>query len=48
MNMDMSVSSNESVTGTETMKNELIEQIEGGKKETKNVFRIRFSIFGEV
>ena len=31
MNMGMSISSNESVNGTETMKNELLKQI-GGKK----------------
>ena len=34
MNMDMSVSSKESVNGTETMKNEL-KQIEKKKKEKK-------------
>ena len=35
MNMDMSVSSNESVNGTETMKYEL-KQIENKKKQEKN------------
>ena len=42
MNMDMSVSPNESVNGTETMKMNF-KQIE---KKEKNAFRVRFSIFG--
>ena len=46
MNMDMSVSSNESVNGTETMKNELKTNL--GKKGGKKAFLIRFSIFGEL
>ena len=48
MNMDMSVTSNESVNGTETMKYEL-EQIENkNKQKTNPAFRIRFSILGEL
>ena len=49
MNMDMSVSSNESVNGTETMKYEL-KQIENKKikNEKKPASRIRFSILGEL
>ena len=48
MNMDVSVSSNESVNGTETMKYEL-KKIENKKNNEKNpAFRIRFSILGEL
>ena len=48
-NMNMSVSSNESVNGMETMKNELETNWEKEiKRGKKNVFRIRFSIFGEL
>ena len=44
MNMDMTVSSNESVNGTETIKYEL-KKIENKKNPA---FRIRFSILGEL
>ena len=48
MYMDMSVSSNESVNGTETMTYELKTNWEKEEKKGEDVFRIKFSIFGEL
>ena len=47
MNMDMSVSSNESVNGTETMKYEL-KKLRIKKTRKKPAFRTRLSILGEL